>query len=134
MERIKSVNWYEWLFRLGLILLVSMALPGTYVYHRALGPDEFAVMSGSYILASWNPATYLAFGFGLGGLICAWLARKFRKRVFSMLTAGFIGVVLWMMFGWCGVQHMVPEYPLMLVPPLLGWVTVLAFLISLLKR
>ena len=134
MKLIKSVNWYDWIFRSGLFLLVSMVLPGTYVYHRALGPDEYAVMSGSYILASWNPATYIAFVFALGGFICAWLARKFQKRVFPILTAGFVGVVIWMMFDWCGIQYMMLEYPLMLVPPLLGGLTVLSALMSLPKR
>ena len=134
MSYLKSMGRYELTYRISMFFLISMAVPGTYTYRASRGPDAYAVISGSYIMATWNLMTYITFAVAAVGFGGAWLGRRFEKRWFLLPTAVLSGIAVCLMFTMCATVDMMLDAPMMFVPPVLGILTALSSLVTIVKR
>ena len=130
----KSLSRYDLTYYISLFFLISMAVPGTYTYRASRGPDAYAVISGSYIMATWNLMTYITFAVAAVGFGFAWLGKRFEKRLLLLPTAVLSCIAVCLMFTMCATVDMMLDAPMMFVPPVLGILTALSSLVTIVKR
>ena len=134
MSYLKSMGRYELTYRISMFFLISMAVPGSYTYRASRGPDDYAVISGSYIMATWNLMTYITFAVAAVGFGGAWLGRRFEKRWFLLPTAVLSCIAVGLIPTMCATLDMMLEAPLMFAPLILGILTVVSSLVTVFKR
>ena len=131
---IQSMSRYELTYRISMYFLISMAVPGTYTYRASRGEDAYAVISGSYIMATWNLMTYITFAVAAVGFGFAWLGKRFEKRLLLLPTAVLSCIAVGLIPTMCATLDMMLEAPLMFAPPILGILTVISSLVTVFKR